>query len=336
MLKRYIKDRAILIMFYFINITSVIAFFHLNERANNEVLYPLSIGILLLGVYLLIDGFRYFQVNSALQKMIEGQYTNFPVYTEEQKAFLHLMNKKDEANSREKNEQKVKNKERLFFLSHWMHYLKTPVSVMELIIQKEKEAGEAPVVLEKMHKENKRLHSSIEQGLTMIRMDSFENDLDVQTVDILSTLRKLINSRKSEFIYQSVFPVIECNQEQLHVITDLKWNEVMLDQIISNAVKYSSIQNGSGSKKIRFHLSLEKDETTTLSIIDEGVGIPSYDLERVFDPFFTGENGRKFANSSGIGLYLCKKIADKLGHELSIKSELSKGTMVTVRYLTKL
>ena len=337
MLKRFLKDRAILIIFYLINITSVIAFFHLNERANNEVLYPLSIGIFLLSVYLMIDGFRYFQVSSALQKMIEGQNTDFPAYTEEQKAFLHLMNKKEEAHSREKNEQKVKNKERLYFLSHWMHYLKTPVSVIELMIQKEKkETGELPSVLEKIQMENKRLHSSIEQGLTMIRMDSFENDLDVQTVDILSTLRKLINSRKSEFIYQSVFPVIECDHEQLHVITDLKWNEVMLDQIISNAVKYSCRQNESGSKKLRFHVSFGERETVCLSIIDEGVGIPPYDLERVFDPFFTGENGRKFANSSGIGLYLCKKIADKLGHQLSIQSELNKGTMVTIRYLTKM
>ena len=336
MLKRFIKDRAILIIFYLINITSVIAFFHLNERANNEVLYPLLIGIFLLSVYLIIDGYRYFHVNGALQKMIEGQYTHFPVYTEEQKAFLHLMNKKDEAHSREKNEQKVKNKERLYFLSHWMHYLKTPVSVMELMIQREKETGEVPVVLEKIQVENKRLYNSIEQGLTMIRMDSFENDLDVQTVDLLSTLRKLINNRKSEFIYQSIFPVIECDHEQLHVITDIKWNEVMLDQIISNAVKYSYIQNESGSKKLRFHVRLEEDETMYLSIIDEGVGIPPYDLERVFDPFFTGENGRKFANSSGIGLYLCKKIADKLGHQLSIQSELNKGTMVTIRYLTKM
>ncbi|WP_096155565.1 MULTISPECIES: sensor histidine kinase [Bacillus] len=333
MFKRFIKDRAILIAFYLFNIISVITFFHLSERANSEVLYPLTIGLFLLGVYLLIDWFRYYQVNRALEKLLCNQYTELHAYTEEQKAFLRLLNKKNQEHSKDKNEQKEKNKERLYFLSHWMHYLKTPVSVIELMIQKEKQNEVRPTILEKIQAENKRLHTSIEQGLTMIRMDRFENDLEVQAVDLITSLRKLINNRKVEFIYQSVFPVIKSEREHALVITDSKWNEVMLEQIISNAVKYSTVEDE--SKKLRFQVRLEGDETA-LSIIDEGVGIPPHDLERVFEPFFTGENGRKFSNSSGIGLYLCKRISDKLGHHLLIHSEVSKGTTVTIRYLTKL
>lgn len=315
-------------MLYLFNVLSVIAFFHLSEPSNTEVLYPFSVGMFLLFVYLLIDGYRYYQVNEE----IENQHADMKIYTEEQKAFYQWIKKLSYQHSKEKNEQSEKNKDRLYFLSHWMHHLKTPVSVMDLIIQNEKKLQGNREVFQKLHQENRRLHSDIEQGLTMIRMDSFENDLDIKSMDLISSLRKLINNRKSEFIYKSAFPVIECEQEAAFIITDQKWNETMLDQIISNAIKYSG--GGDGSKKIRFHIKQE-EEVTMLSITDEGVGIQPYDLERVFEAFFTGENGRKYENSSGIGLYLCKKIADRLNHRITIESEVYQGTTVTIRYLTK-
>lgn len=324
----YFKDRALLISFYLFNMVSVITFFHLNEPANTEILYPFSVGVFLLFVYLLIDGYRYYQVNGA----IENQHAEIKIYTEEQKAFFQWIKKLSYQHSKEKNEQNEKNKERLYFLSHWMHYLKTPVSVTDLIIQNEKKLQGGQETLEKLQQENKRLHTAIEQGLTMIRMDGFENDLDIKSMDLITSLRKLINNRKSEFIYQSTFPVLESQEEATFVITDQKWNEIMLDQIISNAIKYSSGKDG--SKKIRF-LVTQEQEATILSINDEGVGIPSYDLERVFEAFFTGENGRNYQNSSGIGLYLCKRIAERLNHRITIESEVSKGTTVTIKYLTK-
>jgi signal transduction histidine kinase len=312
---------------------AVVTFFHLSEPANTEVWYPLSIGGFLLVVYLVVDWFRYYQPNQALEKMFQNQYAEFHPHTEEQKTFQQWMTKVNHEHSRAVNDLKEQNKERLYFLSHWMHYLKTPVSVMELMIQNEKETLDNPEAMEKIQMENRRLHTAIEQGLTMIRMDSFENDLEVHGVDLLLSLRKIINSRKSELIYHSLYPAIECEEEVSCIITDPKWNEVMLEQIISNAIKYSSLKNG--SKKLRLVLAKEGSDTL-LSIIDEGEGIPSYDVDRVFEPFFTGENGRRFRNSSGIGLYLCRKIADKLNHTISVQSEITKGTTVTIRYLTKL
>jgi len=229
--------------------------------------------------------------------------------------------------SNQYNELKEQSKERLYFLSHWMHHLKTPVSVIELMINKEEKTD----ALEKIQQENKRLHTSIEQGLTMVRMDSFENDFDVNSADLILSLRKLINMRKKEWIYQSIFPSIEFEGEEAFIITDSKWNEVLIDQIISNAIKYSSLKDG--SKKLVFRI-LQEDEHVRLDVIDEGVGIPEYDLERVFQPFFTGENGRKYPNSSGIGLYLSKKIADKLGAEITIRSVMNEGTSVTIKWLS--
>ena len=81
----------------------------------------------------------------------------------------------------------------------------------------------------------------------MVRMESFENDLDIHAVDLLTTLRKVINERKRECIYHSVFPIIEFDEEEALIVTDVKWNEILLDQIISNAIKYSSLKAGRSS-----------------------------------------------------------------------------------------
>ena len=328
-LLKFLKDRTLLILFYLGSLICIIIFYHLSGQANTEFFYPLAIGVFLLTVYLVIDGIRYYHSNRAIQLMLENQFVELQPYTEELKAFKQLLHKLIGEHTRKHNEIKEQNKERLYFLSHWMHYLKTPVSVIELMISNTEKTQDLEELFQKIQQENNRLLTSIEQGLTMIRMESFENDLEVKSIDLLASLRKVINGRKRECIYQSIFPVIEFSGSAAYIVTDSKWNEILLDQIISNAIKYSSLK--SGNKKMICRIE-EKENFTTLSITDEGAGIPPYDLERVFQPFFTGENGRNFANSTGIGLYLCKKIADKLGAAITIQSNVTVGTTVTIRW----
>ena len=326
MIKAFLKDQLLLILIYILNLASILLFFYLNVPADTEFFYPVSIGLFLLLVYLVIDWLRFYPANYAVAQKLRNQETEFQDYTEEQKAYKKLLSKTVGEQSQKYTELKEQNKERLYFLSHWMHHLKTPVSVIELIINNE-EKSEG---LDKIQQENKRLHTSIEQGLTMIRMDSFENDFELKAVDLLSTLRKLINARKREWIYQSIFPSIEFEEEQAIIITDSKWNEILIDQIISNAIKYSG--EIEGNKKLVFLIE-RKAEHICLGIVDQGVGIPDYDLERVFQPFFTGENGRKYPNSTGIGLYLSQKIAHKLGAEIEIHSKPGEGTSVQIKWL---
>ncbi|MBT2691694.1 sensor histidine kinase [Bacillus sp. ISL-55] len=323
---RFLKDRLLLIMFYLLNIVCVVVFFHLSEPANKEYFYPLTIGLFFLSVYLLIDWFRFYPANSTMELLRSGQNVELAANTEEQKVFQQLLHKAVSEYTKENNELKEQSKERISLMSHWMHHLKTPVSVVELILDNE----EKTEALEKIQQENKRLHTSIEQGLTMIRMDQFENDFEVETVDLIASLRKLINARKKEWIYGSLYPAIESSEEDASIITDPKWNEILIDQIISNAIKYSSLKEG--NKKLVFKVERVGNHIHLL-IIDEGVGIPAYDIERIFQPFFTGENGRKLRNSTGIGLYLSKKIADKLGAKITIQSVHGEGTTVILRWL---
>ncbi|WP_254660822.1 sensor histidine kinase [Bacillus sp. FJAT-27225] len=326
----FLKDKLPTITLYLAGTAAIIIFFHLIEPSNTEIFYPITIAVFLLAVCLAIDWMRYYPTNRAIALMLMNQDTELQPHTEEQKAFLKLVHKMTGQYTRENNELKEQNKERLFFLSHWLHHLKTPVSVIALLMNKENQAEDDPEILSKIRQENNRLHTSIQQGLTMIRMESFENDLEVRSVDLLPSLRKLINDRKKVCIYQSIFPSIEFDGESAIIAADIKWNEILLEQLLSNAIKYSAPKPG--SKKLI--LQIEKNNKhVSLTVKDEGIGIPAYDLERVFQPFFTGDNGRTISNSTGIGLYLSKKIAEKLGAAITIESEPSKGTAVTIRYL---
>jgi two-component system, OmpR family, sensor histidine kinase YxdK len=324
--KAFLKDRLLLISIYILNLGSILLFFHLSVPADTELFYPMSIGLFLLMTYLLIDWLRFYPSNRSFVEQLKNHDVELHAQTEEQKVFTQLIDKIVNEQSQKYNKLKEQNKERLYFLSHWMHHLKTPVSVIELILNKEEKSE----VVDKIQQENKRLHSSIEQGLTMIRMDSFENDFELKSVDLLASLRKLVNGRKREWIYNSIFPTIELAGESAFIITDLKWNEILIQQIISNAIKYSGEKEG--NKKLVFKIERVGDRIH-LSVIDEGVGIPDYDLERVFQPFFTGENGRKHPDSTGIGLYLSKRIADKLGASIELESNLGKGTIVRIKWL---
>jgi two-component system, OmpR family, sensor histidine kinase YxdK len=326
MLRNFLKDRFLLILIYILNLVSILLFFYLSLPEDSEFLYPLAIGLFFMIMYLLIDWLRFYPMNRTIARLSGNEAAEMVAHTEEQKAFKKLLENTVREHSQKYIDLKAQNKERFYFLSHWMHHLKTPVSVIELIISKEEKSE----VLDKIQKESHRLHSSIEQGLTMIRMDSFENDFELQAVDLLSSLRKLIDARKREWIYQAVFPSIDFSGEEALIITDPKWNDILIDQIISNAIKYSG--HKTESKKLVFKIE-RFTEHICLSVVDKGVGIPDYDLERIFQPFFTGENGRKDPNSTGIGLYLSKKIADKLAAKIDIQSKPGEGTTVKLQWL---
>jgi len=121
-------------------------------------------------------------------------------------------------------------------------------------------------------------------------------------------------------------PKVEIDKS-IQVYSDSKWLKYILEQVITNAVKYSRDKG----KYITINTS-ENDEYVKLNIIDQGVGILKKDINRVFDLFFTGHNGRKFGESTGMGLYIVKKVCEYLQHEVFIESKVNEGTEVTIAF----
>jgi two-component system, OmpR family, sensor histidine kinase YxdK len=332
--KEFFVDKSSYVSIFLINSFILIIFFNLSN-SSSEIVYPMLISISLLGVFIAIEFIKYYSFNYKLEKLKEKDYTiNLKPSNYERKRVEKVYNLLFERYMNELNNAKDTYSRRSHFISQWIHKLKTPISVIELITQKCSNSEDiSKKVVAEIKAENDSLYNSVEQVLTIIRLEAFQKDFEVEAIDLLTSLRRVINERKNGFIYNKIFPVINTQIDKALVLSDSKWNEVILSQIVSNAIKYSATKER--DKKIYFTIC-RNEKHTFLSIKDEGVGILEYDINRIFDPFFTGENGRKFRDSTGIGLYICKEIANKLGHDIDIKSVPGSGTEVVIKYLSKL
>ena len=197
----------------------------------------------------------------------------------------------------------------------WAHQIKTPIAAIRLILQSdEKEYNEE--LLEQLFK----IEQYVEMVLQYLRMESDSSDLIIRRYSLDSIVKQAVKKYAKLFIRKK----IKLNYQDLNtgVITDEKWLVFVIEQLLSNALKYTH----SGS------ISIYMDDVLpeTLVIEDTGIGIQDEDIPRVFEKGFTGYNGRADKKSTGIGLFLCKKILKKLSHTISIESTLGRGTKVKI------
>lgn len=149
----------------------------------------------------------------------------------------------------------------------------------------------------------------------------------MEELDLEQVVRSVTSSQRRLFIRSRIFPVIEF-ERTLRITSDEKWLSFVMTQLVTNAVRYSA---GEEHRQIRFR-GYQSGSEAVLDIQDEGIGIPQGDLPRVFDPYFTGENGRLYQESTGMGLYLVKQICSRMGHGVEIESEEGRGTTVRMRF----
>jgi signal transduction histidine kinase len=357
-LSGFLKDKAPMIAAFFLNTLLLALFYSLSAGVPVELLYPLAVSSFLFLVLSLIEWVRYSRFNRDLQNCIENASYKLSPSTWEQKAAAEAINGIHKKYLQEIADIRNSNKERQHFLSQWIHNMKAPVSVTDLILRKMKgEEWDSPVwghvsrnpaagsdvpdLLADLGEENKKLDNMLDQVLNLLRLEDFAGDYVPEQVDLAASVKNVINARKSQFIYSNVFPRLEYAGDEMTVLSDRKWNELMIGQIVSNAIKYShsasAAERAPETKNKCILFTIERQcATTFLTIKDEGIGIPSYDLKRIFEPFFTGENGRKSGNATGIGLYIASAVAKKLGHGIRIESDAGKGTSVIISYLSKL
>lgn len=221
---------------------------------------------------------------------------------------------------------------RHLFTQQWVHQMKTPVSVIDLLTQQAEEVSslaEAREMLHSIREENGRLEEGLETALYQARLDRFERDLKIEPVSLREAARAAVNRHKHALLRAAVYPQLE--GEDLYAVTDAKWLIFVLGQLLSNAIKYSKPKPG--AKRLTIAIA-SVPKGCELRIADEGVGIPEEDLPRVTEPFFTGANGRISGESTGMGLYLVREACELLGHRLSISSEPGAGTTVRIRMAT--
>ncbi|MGI6610921.1 MAG: sensor histidine kinase [Limnochordia bacterium] len=230
-------------------------------------------------------------------------------------------------------QERTRSRHQIDILSQWAHHMKTPVSVIDLELQKahqESYPPEVQAVMDSIREENQRLNNSLQALLNMVRLEDFATDLRIERVDLDQLVRSLVNAHKREFITRRVYPQVEVGQGAGTVVeTDAKWLRFVLQQVLSNALKYAAPAPATG--QICFRLYQERGETL-LSVEDNGPGIPPEDLPRVCQPFFTGQNGRLHPAATGMGLYFAAEVCRRLDHRLVVESLVGQGTTVRIGF----
>ena len=304
MFKDYLKSRINVIILMIVVEGVFASSYFLFDMPAVTVLYPLILSTSALIVAGVIDFvFTYNKHRKLTQNEISA--SSDPIEKDYQEIIRKL--KEEEAYSRQKTTSDYNNM--VEYYTVWAHQIKTPIASMRLQIQSEDTES-----ARKLMGDLNRIEAYVEMVLTFLRLDSDSTDYLIKEYDLDEIIRPAIRKFSREFILKKL--KLEYEQIEFKTITDSKWLSFIIEQVISNAVKYTS------EGYVRIYMS----EPGILCIEDTGVGISEEDLPRIFENGYTGFNGREDKRASGIGLYLCKRISDNLGHKIYAESKVGEGT----------
>ncbi len=325
-LRIYIKDHIINILVYLLSslmIFLILKAFNTNPQAIILVLFFLLINglsIIFISFYrknkfylILINN-----LNKLNKKYLILETIPTPT-TYEEKIMVDILYDINKSMVENINEYKKNINEFKEFVEIWIHEVKIPISSLMLKCHnhKEKYGKDFLSIIRK-------LDNNIDEVLYYVRSENTEKDFAISEVDLKEVIRNVSIKNKDDLLENNVS--FTTNLKSVKVNTDKKWLEFIINQIINNSIKYKS-----DDSVIKIS-SKEDNEKTVLEIYDNGIGIPSKDINRVFDKSFTGSNGRDKVKSTGMGLYIIKRLCDKLGHNIYIESEEKKYTKVIIEF----
>lgn len=207
------------------------------------------------------------------------------------------------------------------YIEMWIHEVKIPLSSLVLMIHNNKNN-----ISSKMVDQVNRLDNYVDQVLFYVRAENAEKDYLIKKTELNKVINKIALKNKDYILENNIcFSVLDCEKK---VLTDSKWLEFIIDQIINNSIKY---KREIVSSFIKIYTE-ENNEEIRLIIYDNGIGIDAKDLPRVFDKTYTGTNGRLKSKSTGMGLYIAKNLCEKLGHKIAIESKVNEYTKVIITF----
>lgn len=312
----YLKSN-LKILFAVLSIFFILLFmFYLYSLPLMPVIYSLFISIIPLSVVTALDFAKY-------RKKVEGIYfllKNMESYANDFSAGDNYNDKliTEAINALGKklavlrdNELRMKD-EFSDYYTMWVHQIKTPIAAANLLLRQDSDNKSA------LKQELFKIEKYADMALGFIRIESMTSDFNFARYLVHDIVKEAIKKHSTVFIYKRLGANLKDFDNQ--VVTDRKWLLFAIEQILSNSLKYTS------SGFIDFYM----DKNDILYIKDSGIGINPEDLPRIFDRGFTGHNGRIDKKSSGLGLYLCKKTLDKLGHKIRVFSNAETGTLVKI------
>ena len=321
----YIKERIPFLIINLVLFFIVAIFMYIANVPKSIIIIVFSIWFLPLVSYIVIElikSRRYFDsINNVLENL-DKKYLLPEVIDEANFIEGKILNNILKTVSKDMNERvkyfKDEQLEYREYIETWVHEIKTPIASTKLILE-----NDDSKLSERVNYEIRKVENYIDQVLYYARSSDVSKDYIIKEFDLRAVVMKSIKSNSRDFINKKI--KLELKEVSGKIFSDAKWIEFIINQVIVNAIKFSEANKG-----VLEIYSEEYENNIVLTIKDNGVGISGKDIDRVFEKGFTGENGRRFGKSTGIGLYLCKKLCRKLGLGITITSKVNEGTKVNI------
>lgn len=329
----FLKIRKVLIII-FIGIVVIFGIlFYLYDIPFDAIIYGCELSFVWCAVCLFIDFYKYYKRHKLLHINREQFFDDAEQLPEHMDIieydYQELAKELYQAKQELISKNRIAKKELLDYYGMWVHQIKTPIAALDILLQNtermlyqldEKEMMQKAISVSDMKMELFKIEQYVEMALNYLRVEDISSDLVFKKQELDDMVCQVIRKYAKIFISKKI--KMDFKPTKACIVTDEKWFIFVLEQIISNALKY--IKKG--------QISIYMKEKS-LVIEDTGIGIPAEDLPRIFEKGFTGYNGRENKKSTGIGLYLCKNIMDKLQWNITVDSEVGSGTKI---YLTKM
>lgn len=307
--------------------------FYLYDIPFDAIIYGCELSFVWCAVCLFIDFYKYYKRHKLLHINREQFFDDAEQLPEHMDIieydYQELAKKLYQAKQELISKNRIAKKELLDYYGMWVHQIKTPIAALDILLQNtermlyrldEKEMMQEAISVSDMKMELFKIEQYVEMALNYLRVEDISSDLVFKKQELDDMVRQVIRKYAKIFISKKI--KMDFKPTKVSIVTDEKWFIFVLEQLISNALKYT--------KKGQISIYMKEK---SLVIEDTGIGIPAEDLPRVFEKGFTGYNGRENKKSTGIGLYLCKNIMDKLQWNITADSEVGRGTKI---YLTKM
>lgn len=326
-LKDYIKDKIVYILMYIVLLITILFLLYM-FRAPTTLIISVTIvmvvfiiGIILYDYFIKMRFYNNFidNLNQLDKKYLITAIINKPRFIEGQILYDSLY-EIDKSMYEEIETYKNSINDFKEYIEMWIHEVKLPIASSTLMLHNKK-----PDSNKKIKEQINRIENYVEQVLYFVRSENLEKDYLIRTYNLEEIVNKVIRKNKESLLLRRIS--IEIDDIDKIILSDGKWLEFIINQIVSNSIKYSKTSNS----KIKFN-SKTMDDFIILQIEDNGIGINEKDINKVFNKSFTGENGRNISSSTGMGLYLVNKLCTKLGHKITIESEVDKFTKVSIYF----
>lgn len=317
----YIEEKIGLILWYLTFILLQLVIMFVLDMDTNFLIFSLFLYLILLSIYLIVSYLLKTKKNKKIKRLVDELDEKYLVSelikkpkNLENEAYYYVLKKATKAMNDKITELEHKYQDYEEYIETFVHEVKTPLAAISLYSDNKKD--------QELKQEVKKIDNLVEQVLFYARSENTEKDYFVKKIKLSEIIHQVMMQNKDYLLAKNI--LVEVENSEVVVATDEKWVIFILNQIINNSIKYMDKRE----KKIQMNVVEDKNKVT-MEIKDNGYGIKESDISRVFDKGFTGSN-RKKEHSTGMGLYLCKKLCDRLHLNIYIESKEKEYTTVSI------